>query len=73
MTHHPLSARFLQSPPLPRNQYVYPDSYQGYKNRPAPTGVGGTTGFVGDWWGTGELKALIQLTFIFSFFLPEYI
>ena len=35
--------------PLPRKQYVYPDSYRGYGNRPAPTGVGGTTGFFGDW------------------------
>jgi len=42
--------------PLTRNQYVYPDSYRGYGNRPAPTRVGGTTGFIEDWWRTEDYE-----------------
>jgi len=52
--------------PLPRNQFVYPDSYRSYGNRPAPTRVGGTTGFVGDWWRTEDRRS-VALSMLFYF------
>ena len=42
--------------PVPRKQYVYPGSYRGYGNRPAPTGVGASPALL-----SGVLRVLLGI------------